>query len=152
MSASNAHSISDERDQNRPVAAASIPDRAACFCELANEPGPAGEIVVLRVAGEIDMLTLPILRDALTGAADQHPADVVIDLAGVGFCCIRGFALLDAAARTGQTRGVGYAFSGLTGHLDRVADLLWRDQCCIRYRSVAAAVNAIRIDYTYRLT
>lgn len=151
MSASNAHSIHHERDQDRRVAAAPVPGGAACCYELEVEPGPAGDIVVLRVAGEIDLLALPVLRDALTAAVDQYPVDLVIDLAGVGFCCVRGFALLAAAARTAQSRGICCSLSGLSRQLDRVASLLWRDQRRVRYRSVAAAVYAIRVDHTYRL-
>ena len=105
---------------------------------------------MLRVAGEIDLLTLAVLRDALTAAVDRYPVDLVIDMAGVGFCCVRGFALLAAAARTAQTRGICCSLSGLSRQLDRVASLLWRAQC-VRYRSVAAAVNAIRVDDTDRL-
>lgn len=122
----------------------------ACSCEFAIEPGPGGDIVVLRVAGEIDMLTLPILRHALRAAADRYSADLVVDLAGVVFCCVRGFALLAEAARTAQSRETGFALSGLTPHLSRVATVLKCDECCVRYRSVAAAVHAIRVDHTYR--
>jgi anti-anti-sigma factor len=122
----------------------------ACSCELAIEPGPGGDIVVLRVAGEIDMRTLPILRDALSAAADRHPADLVVDLAGVTFSCVRGFALLAEAARTAQIRETGFALSGLAPHLNRIATLLEFEERCVRYRSVAAAVHAIRVDHTNR--
>jgi anti-sigma B factor antagonist len=151
VSASNTHPARDERDQSQLVVAERLAGGAVCSCEFAVEPGPAGDIVVLRVAGEIDMVTLPGFRDALTAAADRHPVDLVVDLGGVGFCCVRGFALLDAAVRTAQSRGTGCSLSGLTRHLDRVANLLWCDQRCVRYRSVAAAVHAIRVDHTYRL-
>jgi hypothetical protein len=36
-------------------------------------------------------------------------------------------------------------------HLDRIATLLWPQQRYVRYRSVAAAVTAIRIDQTHRV-
>jgi anti-anti-sigma factor len=121
-----------------------------CSCELDTETGPAGAILVLRVAGEIDMATLPVVQSALTAATDQRPGDLVVDLAAVSFCCVRGFALLATAARTAQADGISYALSGLPAHLDRVATLLWPEQPWIRYRSAAAAVTAIRIDHTYR--
>ena len=54
---------------------------AACSCELHTEAGPAGDILVLRVCGEIDMLTLPAVKCALTIATDQRPSDLVVDLA-----------------------------------------------------------------------
>jgi anti-anti-sigma factor len=105
------------------------------------ELGPAGPILVLRVAGEIDLLNVPLLQHALDAAVDQRPGDLVVDLAGVGFCCVRGFALLFTAAATAQTNGTGYAVSGLLPHLDRIATLLWPEQHCLRYRSAAAAVT-----------
>ncbi len=138
-------------DRAYPVTAADLLDGAvACFCEVATEPGPGGDIVVLRVAGEIDMLTLPVLKDALGAAMARRPADLVVDLAGVGFCCVRGFALLAAAARNAQTCGTAYALSGLSPRLNRVATLHEPEQRCVRYRSVAAAVGAVRVDRTYR--
>lgn len=124
-----------------------------CSCELDTAFGPAGPILVLRVAGEIDRLTLPVLEHALTAAVDQRPGDLVVDLAAVGFCCVRGFALLVTAAATAQSNGIRFAVSGLSPHLDRVATLLWpqrSEQPCVRYRSAAAAVTAIRTEQTYR--
>ncbi|MHA6623149.1 STAS domain-containing protein [Pseudonocardia sp. DLS-67] len=121
-------------------------------CEPAVESGPAGNIVVLRLAGEIDLLTIPTVRAALVEAVAQRPADLVIDLAAVSFCCVRGFALLAATAHDAQSSGICCAVSGMRPHLDRVASMLWPEQLCVRIRSVAAAVAAIRIDQTYRDT
>jgi hypothetical protein len=120
-------------DRAHPVTAADLLGGAmSCFCETASEPGSGGGVLVLRVTGEIDVLTLPVVRDAL---------------AGVDFCCVHGFALLAAAARTART---GYALSGLNPHLDRVATLLDPEEDCVHYRSVAAAVTAIRVRHAYR--
>lgn len=127
---------------------------ALCSCELATELGPAGPILVLHAVGEIDLFTLPVLQQALTAAIEKRPADLVVDLAAVGFCCVRGFAVLASAAGTAQTKTnrTGYALSGLPPHLDRFATLLWPEQRCVRYRSAAAAVTAIRIEQTHRPT
>lgn len=126
---------------------------SVCSLQLDTELGPAGPILVLRVAGEIDLLTLPLLQHALdaalNAAVDQQPGDLVVDLAGVGFCGVHGFALLFTAAATAQTNGTGYALSGLLPHLDRIATLLWPEQPCLRYRSTAAAITAIRLDHTH---
>jgi anti-anti-sigma factor len=135
-------------DRAHPVTAADLLGGAmSCFCETASEPGSGGGVLVLRVTGEIDVLTLPVVRDALRAAVARHPADLVVDLAGVDFCCVHGFALLAAAARTART---GYALSGLNPHLDRVATLLDPEEDCVHYRSVAAAVTAIRVRHAYR--
>lgn len=128
-----------------------IDPAAACSCDLGTETGPAGDIVVLRVSGEIDMLTLPPVATALTAALERASADLVVDVAGIGFCCVRGFALLADTAHAADHRGINVAVSGLHPHLARIATLLWPEQHLLRYRSVAAAVTAIRIDHTYRL-
>jgi anti-anti-sigma factor len=109
---------------------------------LAIETGPGGDIVVVWVAGEVDLLTLHVLREALSAAAGCNPVALVVDLAGVAFCCVRGFALLAEAARTAQIRDIGFALCGLAPHLDRIATVLEFDQYGVRYRSVAAAVHA----------
>lgn len=116
------------------------------------ESGPAGPILVLRVAGEIDMLTGPQLQTALFTALRRAPCDLVVDLAGVGFCCVRGCEVLADAARAARAEGIGYAVSGLSGHLDRVVTLLWSEEQFVRHRSAAVAVLAIRLDHTFRLT
>lgn len=123
---------------------------SSCSCTLELTHGPAGPIVLLHVVGEIDMLTLPALEQSLTAAIDQRPCDLVIDLAAVVFCCVRGFVLIATTAATAQANGVGYAVSGLPPHLARIASLVWSGHPGVPYRSAAAAVTAIRIEHTYR--
>lgn len=135
-----------------PVAAAHHDPAVACGCDVHTETGPAGEIVVLRVAGEIDLLTLPLVQTALTAAMGQVPDALVVDLAAMRFCCVRGLHVLTDTAHTATTSGISYALSGLHPHLDRIATMLWPDHGVVRYRSAAAAVTAIRIEQTYRLT
>jgi len=139
------------RNRARPITAADLLGGAmTCFCEVTTDLGPGGDVVVLRVAGEIDMLSLAVLRDALGAAMARQPTDLVVDLAGVVFCCVRGFVLLAGGARAAQSSGISYALSGLTPYLERIATLIEPEPGCVRYRSVAAAVSAIRVDHTYR--
>lgn len=121
-----------------------------CSCELETERGPAGPILVLRVAGEIDLLTVPAFENALDAVVDKRPGDLVVDLAAVVFCSARGFAVLLDAAATAQTNGTNWVLSGMHPHLDRIATLMWPEPHCLRYRSAAAAVSAIRIGHTYQ--
>jgi anti-anti-sigma factor len=156
VSASRIHPLLTSQCGASPVTAteATVPGTAQCgsVCSwgLDTEFGPVGPILVLRVAGEIDLGTIPVLEHALATAVDQRPASLVVDLAGVGFCCARGFAVLAAAAAAAHTNGTGYALSGMSLHLDRIATLLWSERRCVRYRSAAAAVTAIRINHTYQ--
>ena len=117
-----------------------------CSWEVRNENGPVGPILVLRLAGEIDLATVTMIMDAVTAAFDQHPHDLIVDMSEVDFCCVRGFAALAAAARMATTRHVGFAVSGLSVHLERIALLLWPERPCACHRSAAAAVRAFRVD------
>lgn len=128
----------------------------AVSCSAESWRCPGGDIVVLHVAGEIDLLTDPTLRAALDavldGAVDRATRHVVVDMAGVTFCGVRGFALLADTGRVAAARGTGYAISGLAPHLQRHAQLLWTGGGAVgraairRYRSAATAVTAIRAD------
>lgn len=58
--------------------------------------------MVLHVAGDIDLSTVPALRDAALGQLEVTPAILVLDLSDVGFLASAGLstltALLDAAS------------------------------------------------------
>ena len=88
-------------------------------------PVPAGNSVVVRVAGDIDMLALPHVWTALITALDYQPMDLTVDMSEIGFCGVRGFALLAAMARITKTGGIGYTITGLGSHLERPTSLLW---------------------------
>jgi anti-anti-sigma factor len=121
------------------------PESAALWEQhLDIETGPAGVIAVLHLAGDIDMLTLPLLCAALIAALDIRPADLVVDLSGVRFCGVRGFVLLAAMARTTACCGIGYAVAGLGAHLDRAATRAWTGQRLCRHPDTAAAITAVR--------
>jgi len=105
---------------------------------------PAGEIIVLRIGGEIDLLTLPMLAAALDANLDQQPDHLLVDIARVSYCCVRGLALLVSAAGDAAGQGVGYAVSGMPAWLDRICQLLFHDEMPVRYDSAAAAVTAIQ--------
>src|SRR5690349_8958386 len=65
---------------------------------------PRSGAVVVRVTGDLDLLTAPLLRRRLQPLLEQ-PGAVVVDLLNVGFLGSTGLAELtaaqDAAARTG---------------------------------------------------
>ena len=68
---------------------------------------------MLHMAGDIDMLTLPLVRAALITALDTRPADLVVDLSEVRFCGVRGSVVRAAMARTTARCGIGYAVAGV---------------------------------------
>jgi anti-anti-sigma factor len=98
------------------------------------EVGAVGDVLVLRVAGDIDLLTLPVVEDALSEAWRGPWPHVVVDLTDVGFCCVRGFALLVAATHDAAALGVEFAVSGVHPRFDRFTALLWPDHPITRHR------------------
>jgi anti-sigma B factor antagonist len=117
---------------------------------LTIEPGPGGSIALLSLAGDIDMLTLPLVCAALVMALETRAADLVVDLDAVRFCGVRGFAMLAAAGRATAAEGIGFAVSGVGPHLDRGARQVWSDQPVVCYVTLTAAIIAIRRDQTRR--
>lgn len=60
---------------------------------------PDGEAEVLEVAGEVDLLSVEVLDDALADALARQPALLVIDLTGVSFLASVGMSVLLKAHR-----------------------------------------------------
>lgn len=119
---------------------------ASCLlsCTTESLQCATGEIIVLRVVGEVDRYTVPILQAALEDSLDQHPAHLVLDLARMSFCSMRGLALLTQTDLIAAEDATGYALSGVLPHIDRVWALCCGDDRPVRYHSTAAAVTAIR--------
>lgn len=60
---------------------------------------------IIRVGGEIDMLTAPVLRETLLPLVDEPSADVVLDLDGVTFLASTGLGVLVEAAQRAEAAG-----------------------------------------------
>ncbi|WP_233223562.1 STAS domain-containing protein [Amycolatopsis sp. CA-128772] len=66
-----------------------------------------GDAVVLAVAGELDLLSAPLLSDEIATALADAPARLVIDLSEVSFLASIGITVLVEARRTaGPATGV----------------------------------------------
>jgi len=63
-------------------------------------------VVVVRVGGEVDMLTTPLLGTCLTEQLRTEPAMLVVDLTRVGFLGSSGLAALVTARDEAGTRAV----------------------------------------------
>jgi len=71
--------------------------------ETASEP--AGSWPVVRVAGEVDILTSPILDQKLQGVLDQGQSSVLVDLGEVTFLDSTGLSVLIAGLKRCQSTG-----------------------------------------------
>jgi len=98
-----------------------------CRCSTTSLRSPTGEATVLRVAGEVDVSSLAVLRTALTAALDRHADHVVVDLAELRFCSVRGLTVLAEAGATAAGLGIEYAIGGAPRQANRVWALGWAD-------------------------
>jgi anti-anti-sigma factor len=114
-------------------------------CTIESLQCTAGEIIVLRVAGEVDLCTVSILHAALDEGLAQDPAHLVVDLTQMTFCSVRGLDLLTQTHRNATAEATRYAVTGLPRHINRAWTLGWGDAPLpSRYHSTAAALTAIR--------
>lgn len=64
-----------------------------------------GEWTVLRIRGELDLVTSPVVRQSVHGAVAEGQHDVVLDLSGVFFCDSSGVGVLIASRRLMKSCG-----------------------------------------------
>lgn len=62
-------------------------------------------LLEVRLQGEIDIVTIPALDEALSAALDGHSGNVVVDLADVDFIGVGGLEALCSQARRLRQRG-----------------------------------------------
>ena len=109
-----------ERRLHEAVPDAPAPPRR-CDCSTASLSGPSGDIVVLRVAGVVDVTTFPILDSALDEVFDRHPDHLVLDLTELVFCSSRGLIAIARITRAAAADGTRCSMSGTFGR--RSSDL-----------------------------
>jgi anti-anti-sigma factor len=123
------------------------PDTSAasrrCRCAVATLSNPAGDIVVLRVAGEVDAASFAVLDAALDDVLDQRPDHLIVDLTGLVFCSSRGLTAIARSARAAAEDGTRYSMSGASPVFARLWPHYWPDGDAPRiHRTTAAAVLA----------
>jgi anti-anti-sigma factor len=124
-------------DINGPAAGCSL------SCTTRSLLCAAGEVVVLRVVGEVDLCTVAVLRAALGKGLAAHPAHLLVDLTAMTFCCARGLDLLTQTAHSTAGTATSFAVSGVSPQIARIWTLGWDGDLPSRHRSTAAAMTAI---------
>jgi anti-sigma B factor antagonist len=116
---------------------------ALCSCTATSIPSPAGEVLVLRVAGEVDLLTIAVLQGALTCGLARGPCHLLVDLAELTFCSVRGLSVLVEAGRTAAVQGTGYSVTAASRQANRAWTVLWPvSELPTQYPTAAAGVAA----------
>jgi anti-anti-sigma factor len=115
-----------------------------CTCDTTSVSSPTGEsIVVLRVAGEVDLATVDLLATALTAVLRRQPDHLVVDLARLTFCGACGLTVLAEAGVSAAGTGTCYRVSAATRLMARCWSRLWDEgEQPTQFPSCAAAVSA----------
>ncbi len=138
-------------EQRRGLAASRVHDvhrarvdaAALCSCTATSIPAPAGEVLVLQVTGEVDLLTIEVLQGALISGLARGPCHLLVDLAELTFCSVRGLSLLVEAGRTAVEQGTGYSVTAASRQANRAWTVLWpAGQLPTQYPTAAAGVAA----------
>jgi anti-anti-sigma factor len=109
--------------------------------------GEQGEWSVLQVAGELDLVTSPVLRQRVHEAVAEGQHHLVLDLSEVFFCDSSGVGVLIAARRLirscqGSLRLILPARGAVDGsHVNRVLGALGVRRLFDVYPDLAAAVD-----------
>jgi anti-anti-sigma factor len=94
------------RTPSSDLPVARIPEPDGCGTPLTIELDERGDTTLLRVVGEIDLLTVEQLRAALDQALAGPRRTVVVDLQGVSFVACAGIGLLVDMRWRARRRGV----------------------------------------------
>jgi anti-sigma B factor antagonist/stage II sporulation protein AA (anti-sigma F factor antagonist) len=101
------------------------------------------DTAVITVAGELDVLSAPILHNAITTAFDNGYSRLVIDAAGLGFCDSQGLWVLIQAARRTADRGGSLRLAAPTPFLRRLLTVTHVGEAIPVDADVAAALDAL---------
>ena len=132
------HTRADKR-LRRPAPDAALSRR--CWCSTATLFSPAGDIVVLRVAGEVDPDSFAVLDAALDDVLDRRPDHLIVDLTGLVICSSRGITAIARTARVATAHGTHDSMSGASPMLAQRWPHYWPDgDAPPIHRTTAAAV------------
>lgn len=84
----------------------------------------SGPCLVVAVAGEADWNTADQLRDQLTQALAYGPRSVILDLADLEFCNLRGLDALNEFCEVAQKSSVDVSIRGISRQLRWLFDCL----------------------------
>ena len=76
-------------------------------------------VVTVKVVGEVDTFTAPVLRSTLDGQLEGSPRELVIDLSGVQFLGSAGLAVLVETQKSARSREVALRLIATTRAVTR---------------------------------
>ena len=97
-------------------------------------------VSVVRLQGEADLHTAPILRDALHEAIEKGSRAIVVDMTGVTFIDSMMLGVLLGATRRSGTPGIDLRIVVDDPHVRRIFELTLLDRVLALYPSLQAAL------------
>lgn len=114
-----------------------------CRCCLATLSSPVGDIILLHVAGEVDLRSFAVLETALDDVLDRLPEHLVIDLTELFFCSSYGLSAITRTARAATANGTRYSICATSPLIRRLGPHLWPEGGAPPiHRTVAGAVRS----------
>ena len=98
-------------------------DSAEDYLRVESEVSGDGRSVCLRLDGEIDIDTAPLVEDALSPALDPRCTRLVMDLADVSFMDSSGLRVLVVARNALDDRGAEMVISKINDQLRRLFEI-----------------------------
>jgi anti-sigma B factor antagonist len=101
-----------------------------------------GDIVVVAIAGELDMATAPQLQDQITDLLDKGRSRLVFDLAEVSFCDSTGLSVFVRAKNSCDEAGGGVRLAAPQRGVLRILEVSGLVEVMPTYPTVDEAVAA----------
>lgn len=109
-----------------PEARLNYVDGTQRFSVIVHQPGRA--VVVIHVAGEIDLLTESLLHDHLSKLLASRPECLIIDLSQVSFLGATGLSVLIKARETAVREGIALKLKSPSRRAARLLELMGMDR------------------------
>jgi anti-anti-sigma factor len=107
-------------------------------------PGAAGEVLVVKAVGEIDLLTDGAVRTDVLRTLGERPGALVLDFSEVTFLGSAGIAVLVEAAQAAQRDGVRFAVAAVNRAVVRPLQLAGVADMLNMHSTLAEALEAVR--------
>lgn len=104
----------------------------------------SGAITVAELVGELDIQSVPALREELLSLLRRGPSRLVIDLSKVSFCDASGLAVLVSTGRRARLLGGFLRLTGVSPQVGRVLQMTGLHRSLANFPTVEAAATGPR--------
>jgi anti-sigma B factor antagonist len=102
-----------------------------------------GGASVVTVAGELDVMTAPALRDEISQVADEGAQEIVVDLLKVPFIDSIGLGILVEASKRAQSRGGVFRVVCDDRRIARIIEITGLDRVLRVHPTLRGALEAL---------